>query len=198
MRSCTTSTAGPGSTSSRVIACTPRRRVEVQDVVNNLALLTRGPEVNTPVVISGAAELYGVEFGVGKVSSCAGSSTHRFVSASSSCSSWGCSPSRWLRNAGQIPFDVFPEFAPPLVEIQTEAPGMSTAEVESLVTVPLENVLHGLPGLKTLRSKSVLGLVVGRHDLRGRHRHPRSAGRSCRSARLGSRLRCPRRRTLPS
>ena len=40
----------------------------------------------------------------------------------------------WLRNAGQIPFDVFPEFAPPLVEIQTEAPGMSTAEVESLVT----------------------------------------------------------------
>ena len=43
-----------------------RRRVEVQDVVNNLALLTRGPEVNTPVVTNGAAELYGVEFGVGK------------------------------------------------------------------------------------------------------------------------------------
>lgn len=64
----------------------------------------------------------------------------------------------WLRSAGQIPFDVFPEFAPPLVEIQTEAPGMSTAEVESLVTIPLENVLHGLPNLTTLRSKSVLGL----------------------------------------
>lgn len=43
-----------------------RRRVEVQDVVNNLVLLTRGPEVNTPVVTNGAAELYGVEFGVGK------------------------------------------------------------------------------------------------------------------------------------
>jgi Cu/Ag efflux pump CusA len=64
----------------------------------------------------------------------------------------------WLRSAREIPFDVFPEFAPPLVEIQTEAPGMSTAEVESLITVPLENVLHGLPGLTTLRSKSVLGL----------------------------------------
>ena len=43
-----------------------RRRVEVQDVVNNLVLLSRGPDVNTPVVTNGAAELYGVEFGVGK------------------------------------------------------------------------------------------------------------------------------------
>lgn len=59
------------------------------------------------------------------------------------------------RNA---PLDVFPEFAPPLVEVQTEAPGLSTEEVDSLVTVPLENSLNGLPFLKTLRSKSVLGL----------------------------------------
>lgn len=56
------------------------------------------------------------------------------------------------------PLDVFPEFAPPLVEVQTEAPGLSTEEVDSLVTVPLENSLNGLPFLKTLRSKSVLGL----------------------------------------
>ena len=56
------------------------------------------------------------------------------------------------------PLDVFPEFAPPLVELQTEAPGLSTEEVDSLVTVPLENSLNGLPFLKTLRSKSVLGL----------------------------------------
>jgi CzcA family heavy metal efflux pump len=54
--------------------------------------------------------------------------------------------------------DVFPEFAPPLVEIQTEAPGLSTEEVEALVTVPLENSLNGVSWLKTLRSKSVLGL----------------------------------------
>ena len=51
----------------------------------------------------------------------------------------------WMRSARSIPFDVFPEFAPPLVEIQTEAPGLSTGEVEALITVPLENVLHGLP-----------------------------------------------------
>src|SRR5574341_354540 len=56
------------------------------------------------------------------------------------------------------PLDVFPEFAPPLVEIQTEGPGLSTAEVESLLSVPIENALSGIPGLKTLRSKSVLGL----------------------------------------
>ena len=56
------------------------------------------------------------------------------------------------------PLDVFPEFAPPKVEIQTEAPGLSTEEVESLISVPLENALNGTPGMKTIRSKSVLGL----------------------------------------
>jgi CzcA family heavy metal efflux pump len=57
-----------------------------------------------------------------------------------------------------LPLDVFPEFAPPLVEIQTEAPGLSTEEVESLVSIPLESALSGTPWLTTLRSKSVLGL----------------------------------------
>ena len=56
------------------------------------------------------------------------------------------------------PVDVFPEFAPPLVEIQTPALGLSSSEVESLVTIPLENVLTGLPGLDELRSKSVPAL----------------------------------------
>ena len=59
------------------------------------------------------------------------------------------------RNA---PLDVFPEFAPPLVEVQTEAPGLSSEEVDALVTVPLENTLNGLAFLETIRSKSVLGL----------------------------------------
>src|SRR5438132_30470 len=54
--------------------------------------------------------------------------------------------------------DVFPEFAPPLVEIQTEAPGLSTEEVESMITMPLENALNGTPWKKIIRSKSVLGL----------------------------------------
>ncbi len=57
-----------------------------------------------------------------------------------------------------MPLDVFPEFAPPYIEIQTEAPGLSAEEVENLITFPLENALVGTPGLETLRSKSVLGL----------------------------------------
>src|SRR5579871_5864090 len=63
-----------------------------------------------------------------------------------------------IEKARNAPLDVFPEFAPPLVEIQTEAPGLSTEEVESLISVPLENALNGTIGLKTIRSKSVLGL----------------------------------------
>jgi CzcA family heavy metal efflux pump len=63
-----------------------------------------------------------------------------------------------IQRARTAPLDVFPEFAPPLIEIQTEAPGLSTEEVESLISVPLENALNGTIGLKTIRSKSVLGL----------------------------------------
>jgi CzcA family heavy metal efflux pump len=54
--------------------------------------------------------------------------------------------------------DVFPEFAPPLVEVQTEALGLSTEEVESLVTLQLELSFAGTPGLETMRSRSVPGL----------------------------------------
>ena len=57
-----------------------------------------------------------------------------------------------LRN---MPVDAFPEFAPPRVEIQTIATGLNAAEVESLVSVPLEQALNGLDGLKLIRSKSV-------------------------------------------
>jgi CzcA family heavy metal efflux pump len=63
-----------------------------------------------------------------------------------------------LRATGDVPLDVFPEFAPPMVEIQTEAPGLATEEVESLITVPIETAVNGVPDLMTLRSKSVLGL----------------------------------------
>jgi CzcA family heavy metal efflux pump len=54
--------------------------------------------------------------------------------------------------------DVFPEFAPPRVEIQTAAVGNSSNEVEELITVPIEEQLSGLRGLQQLRSKSVAQL----------------------------------------
>ena len=53
------------------------------------------------------------------------------------------------------PVDVFPEFAPPRVEIQTLAVGLTASEVEGLITVPLEQALNGLPRLDVMRSKSV-------------------------------------------
>lgn len=51
--------------------------------------------------------------------------------------------------------DVFPEFAPPKVEVQTPSLGLTAGEVEELVTVPLEEALNGAPGLDRIRSKSV-------------------------------------------
>ena len=51
--------------------------------------------------------------------------------------------------------DAFPEFAPPRVVIQTACLGLSTSDVEQLVTVPLEQALNGVEGLDDMRSKSV-------------------------------------------
>ncbi|HLQ45476.1 MAG TPA: efflux RND transporter permease subunit, partial [Planctomycetaceae bacterium] len=57
-------------------------------------------------------------------------------------------------------WDVFPEFAPPQVVVQTEAPGFSTEEVEQLIAIPIESAINGVTRLKTLRSSSVPGLCV--------------------------------------
>ena len=54
--------------------------------------------------------------------------------------------------------EAFPEFSEPQVEIQTIALGNSTSEVESLITVPIEEALNGIPGLERLQSKSVAQL----------------------------------------
>ena len=62
------------------------------------------------------------------------------------------------RTGSTAPIDAFPEFAPPMVEVQTEVPGMSSIDVESTVTTPLETVLAGTPSVELVRSKSVLGL----------------------------------------
>jgi CzcA family heavy metal efflux pump len=58
----------------------------------------------------------------------------------------------------RMPVDVFPEFAPPQVEVQTEGPGMTAAEVEELITIPMEQQLRGVPGVDVIRSSSVEGL----------------------------------------
>ena len=60
-----------------------------------------------------------------------------------------------VHRVNDAPVDVFPEFAPPKVEIHTVAIGLAPTEVESLITVPLEQSLNGVPGVAEIRSKSV-------------------------------------------
>ncbi len=58
-----------------------------------------------------------------------------------------------------MPVDVLPEFNAPMVEIQTEALGLSAEEVEQMITVPMEqDLLNGVPWLREIRSASVPGL----------------------------------------
>jgi Cu/Ag efflux pump CusA len=59
---------------------------------------------------------------------------------------------------GNEKVDVFPEFAPTQVQIQTACLGLSASEVEELVTVPLEDALNGVSGVQTIRSESVAQL----------------------------------------
>jgi CzcA family heavy metal efflux pump len=61
---------------------------------------------------------------------------------------------------GDAKLDVFPEFAPPQVSIQTEAVGLTPEQVEILVTRPIENAVNGTSGVEKLRSSSIQGLSV--------------------------------------
>src|SRR3990167_876730 len=56
--------------------------------------------------------------------------------------------------------DVFPEFSPTQVVIQTESPGLSAELVEALVTQPIENSLAGTVGIVSMRSQSIPGISV--------------------------------------
>lgn len=56
--------------------------------------------------------------------------------------------------------DVFPEFSPTQLIIQTEAPGLSTDLVERLVSQPIENTISGTVGIELMRSQSIPGLSV--------------------------------------
>ena len=57
-----------------------------------------------------------------------------------------------------MPVDVLPEFAPLFVEVQTEALGLSAAEVEQLISLNVEELLSGVSWVQTIRSRSVPGL----------------------------------------
>ena len=76
--------------------------------------------------------------------------------------------------------DVFPEFSPTQLVIQTESPGMSAKLVEYLVTQPLENTIAGTVGVDKIRSQSIPGLS-GHRPVQTRHRclsQPAGSGRT--------------------
>ena len=63
-----------------------------------------------------------------------------------------------IRTLPRVAWDVFPDSPRPSSRSRPKLPASRPTEVESLVTVPIENALHGTSWLKTMRSKSVLGL----------------------------------------
>jgi len=60
-------------------------------------------------------------------------------------------------NAG---LDIFPEFAPKQIIIQTESPGFSAEQVEILISQRIESSISGLMGLQAIRSESIQGLSI--------------------------------------
>src|SRR5271169_3826815 len=89
----------------------------------------------------------------------------------------------------QAPLDLFPEFVPSQVDIQTEAPGFAPQQVEELVTKQVENAVNGSAGLATLRSESIPGLSVVNITFRdGVDVHIARQGVSERLSELGSSL----------
>src|SRR5436190_10578699 len=64
----------------------------------------------------------------------------------------------WIATHAKL--DVFPEFVPPTVTVQTEAPGLSPEQVETLVTRPVENAVNGLGSQESIRSETIQGLSV--------------------------------------
>ena len=64
-------------------------------------------------------------------------------------------------------YDVFPNFSPPIVRIDTIVPGLAAGDVETMVTTPVEDAINGIPGLSKLRSQSVAGLSAVTAVFRG-------------------------------
>ncbi|MDH5492608.1 MAG: efflux RND transporter permease subunit, partial [Myxococcales bacterium] len=62
-----------------------------------------------------------------------------------------------LHSLSRLPFDAFPDTTPVQVQVNTTAPALSPLEVERQITFPIEQAIHSLPGLDTVRSLSKFG-----------------------------------------
>ena len=83
-------------------------------------------------------------------------------------------------------YDAFPEFAPPQVDIQTEAPGFSATQVETLVTRPIESAVNGIANLQRIEFELDPGPLRHQGLFRSEHRslsRSPAGGRAARDAR---------------
>src|SRR5215831_4349356 len=63
-----------------------------------------------------------------------------------------------VRAFQEVPVDAFPDVTPVQVNVYTESPGLAAEDVETLLTVPIETAVAGLPGVEQVRSVSLFGL----------------------------------------
>lgn len=65
-----------------------------------------------------------------------------------------------VKSFNELPIDAFPDLTNNQVSIMTTGEGMAPAEIEQLITVPIESVMNGLPNVEEVRSVSKFGLSV--------------------------------------
>lgn len=60
----------------------------------------------------------------------------------------------------QLSIEAYPDIADVTSQVVTQVPGLAAEEIEQQITIPIERVLNGLPGMHVMRSKSTFGLSI--------------------------------------